>query len=301
VNAGRSYLGIDIGGTKVAMRLEGTDRPPLNLTVRWPNPPGPVDADLDILGAALAGLRSCWDAEVVAVGVAVPATVDASGRITVWPNRPSWAGLELAPTLAGMALPATIRWADDGDLAGLAEARAAGLTDAVYLGVGTGIGGGIVSAGVSTVERGRGSAELGHIVVDRLGPRCGCGRRGCLQAIAAGPATLARASEAHGSKVDFAELVRGWSDGETWAVDAVTASCEALAVATISINEMLHPEAVVIGGGFAAGLPGFAAAVRRCAQPWARQGHPPPAILAARLGGLSSLYGAVELARIAAG
>ncbi|WP_432841609.1 ROK family protein [Dactylosporangium sp. CA-092794] len=296
-----TYLGIDIGGTKVALRVEGEGRTAAEHSVRWPGPPAAVGTDLAVLAAAVRELRTGWDAPITAVGIALPATVAADGRVAAWPSRPTWSGLPVTATLAGLVPGARVRWADDGDLAALAEARAAGVPDAVYLGVGTGIGGGLVTAGRSTVESGRGSVEIGHMVIDRRGERCACGRAGCLQSIASGPATLARAAGGRGAAVSYERLREGWLAAGEWAVDAITESCDALAAAAVSLNEVLHPDAVIVGGGFAAGLPGYVDLVRRRAEHWARPGHPPPAIRPALLAGLSSLHGAVHLARAATG
>jgi kanosamine 6-kinase len=294
-----SHLGIDVGGTKVALRVEGAGRDPYDRTFTWPDPARAVAGDLAVLGEQLDQLRTGWGAPITAVGVAMPATVDGTGRVTAWPNRPSWAGIDLAGALARLLPGAQVRWADDGDLAGLAEAQAARLADIVYIGVGTGIGGAVVLRGRSSPGFDRGSVELGHMLLDRGGPRCGCGRRGCLQAVASGPATLARAQTLRGTPVSYADLRDAWSQGEPWAVNAVTESCDALAAAAVSLNELLHPDAAVIGGGFAAGLPGFVETVAQRTEHWARPGHPAPAIRPALLGGLSSLYGAVLLARSA--
>ena len=294
-----SHLGIDVGGTKVALRLEAAGRDTVEQTVAWPAPAGPLRADIEVLGDAIARVTTGWGTRIDGAGIAMPATVDRSGHVVAWPNRPSWTGLDLAATLAGLLPGTPVRWADDGDLAGLAEAHAAGLSDIVYLGVGTGIGGAIVANGVSSLEAGRGSVELGHIVIDRTGPRCGCGRRGCLQAVASGPATLSRAAEMRGGPVGYPDLRDAWEARRTWAVAAVTETCDALGAAAASLGEILHPDAIVIGGGFAAGLPGFAGTVAERSALWSRSGHPAPPVRAALLGGLSSLHGAVHLARLA--
>ncbi|QTD95910.1 Kanosamine kinase [Streptomyces cyanogenus] len=235
--------------------------------------------------------------DLEAVGVSVPATLDRGGKVVTWPGRPGWTGLDLAGSL-DLLFPGTpVRYADDGDLAALAEAHAAGVRHLVHLGVGTGIGGGIVLDGRLCPGTGRGSCEAGHIIVDRGGPRCDCGRYGCLQAVASGPATLRRAAALRGGEVPFTELGGALARGRSWAVEAVEESCAALAAAAVSLAELVRPDRITIGGGFAAGLPDFAERVRRHAQRLARPGGPPVEPAAAALGGLSSLQGALLLAR----
>ncbi|MCM3921970.1 ROK family protein [Frankia sp. AiPs1] len=348
-------LGIDIGGTKVALRIEpahpgapttaggtvqigvpgdggvpggagvgvgvGVDAPdrlgapdgtasPVEATFRWA-PSASATRDLDDLATHVAALRARWVGSVAAVGVAMPATLDAAGRVTTWPGRPSWTGLALADALRGLVPGATVACADDGDLAALAEAHAAGCPDLVYLGLGTGVGGGIVLDGRPCPRPGRGSAEIGHLVISAGGPPCTCGRQGCVQATASGPATLRRASRyrdgdvgaradggsvAH-TEVTFAELRAAWLAETGWAVRAVRESVQAAAVAVVGLTELLHPAMAVVGGGFADGLPGFAEAVDERARQLGRPGHPPAPVRAATLGGLSSLSGAILLAR----
>jgi kanosamine 6-kinase len=294
------YLGIDIGGTKVALRVEQDGRS-YQTSFPWPARDGPAAEstarDLRVLHEQLAALREEWAAPIGQVGVAVPATLDRQGRVSSWPGRPSWAGLPLTTTLAELLPGTAVRCADDGDLAALAEADAAGMADLLYLGVGTGVGGGVVVAGRPLRGLGGGSVEIGHMVIDRSGPRCDCGRRGCLQAVASGPATIRRAAGRYGSPVEFPELRAAVAQRRPWAVSAIEDACDALAAAVVSVNELVHPSVARIGGGFAASLPGFVERVAEAVGRWGRPGHPSPVVGPAALGGLSSLVGAVLLAR----
>ncbi|WP_261554543.1 ROK family protein [Frankia tisae] len=315
-------LGIDVGGTKVALRIEPADADapvhadapigdgtsagaatPVEATFRWV-PSASAGRDLGDLATHVADLRARWTGPVTAVGVAMPATVDPAGRVTTWPGRPSWTGLALADALRDLVPGAVVACADDGDLAALAEADAAACPDLVYLGLGTGVGGGIVLDGRPCPRPGRGSAEIGHLVIFAGGPLCTCGRQGCVQATASGPATLRRAARHRvgeggelGEEVTFAELRAAWLAGTGWAVRAVRESAQAVAVAVVGLTELLHPALAVVGGGFADGLPGFAQAVDERARELGRPGHPPAPVRAAVLGGLSSLSGAILLAR----
>ncbi|BCJ69264.1 ROK family protein [Polymorphospora rubra] len=285
-------LGVDVGGTKVALRAEAPGRPTYDRTFHWPRE-ADLATDLATLAAEVTRLRDGWG-PVAAVGVAMPATTDPAGTVTTWPNRPGWTGLDLTGELRRLFPGAATAVADDGDLAALAEARHVGCDDVVYLGVGTGIGGGVVWEGRSVP--GRSSAEIGHMVVALDGERCDCGRRGCLQAIASGPATLRRAGIARGVAVSFDDLRAGLRDGLPWAVEAVHATCTALAAAVVSLGELLAPTVVIVGGGFAGGLPGLVPLVGHTARMSARPGRPVPVVTAAALGGLSSLHGALWLA-----
>ncbi|MEV5900396.1 ROK family protein [Streptomyces sp. NPDC052127] len=206
-----------MGGTKVALRAEHTDGTVREAGFRWPRAPGgPVRAaaDLDLLARRIRELCAVAPDELAGVGVAMPATLDTAGVVTAWPNRPDWTGFDLGRVLREVFGTAEVACADDGDLAALAEAHAAGRPDLLYLGVGTGVGGGIVLGGRLLPGPSRGSCEIGHLIVDRSGEPCDCGRRGCVQSVASGPAVLRRAARARGTEVTFPELPGAGGTGE---------------------------------------------------------------------------------------
>ncbi|MGP3688937.1 ROK family protein [Streptomyces sp. IBSNAI002] len=293
------HLGVDIGGTKVAFRVEAGARCVDESSFPW-GPRHSAAQDLAQLAAHVAGLRSRLGAPLRAVGVAMPGAVGPDGRITAWPSRPEWNGLALDASLRALFPEAAVAWADDGDLGALAEAEACGCEDLLYLGVGTGIGGGLVLRGEPCPGLGRGSFEIGHVIVDMGGAHCVCGRRGCLQAIASGPATLRRAATLRGAPAAFEDLRRALDDGEPWAVTALDRTGRALAAAVCGVQELVQPKLVLIGGGFAAGIPGLVGAVSGHLAGLARPGRPALPVEPAALGGLSSLRGAVSLARLVA-
>ncbi|WP_307671602.1 ROK family protein [Streptomyces sp. V2I9] len=288
---------MDIGGTKVALRLQGRvdGAGALEDTFRWPAGNGAA-ADMDLIAERVRALLRNDTAPLRGVGLAVPAVCDTAGTVLTWPGRPSWTGLDLTAAV-GRVFPDTPSvFADDGDLAALAEAREAGGANLLYLGVGTGVGGGLVVEGRSWPGPARGSCEVGHVLIDRDGPRCDCGRRGCVQAVASGPATLRRAAQLRGRETDFPALVEAFTAREPWARAAVDETAAALARAAVGICELAHPEIVCVGGGFAAGLPALVDSVAERVRELARPGVPPVEVRPAALGGRSSLRGAVLLA-----
>ncbi|AGL19211.1 ROK family protein [Actinoplanes sp. N902-109] len=283
-------MGVDIGGTKVAIRAEDGDRCGYESAFPWV-PGHDAGQDLALLAERVAEVGL----PLRAAGVALPATVDAAGRVSAWPSRPSWIGLPAGEVFGAIFGAVPVAWADDGDLGALAEARAAGVSDLLYLGVGTGVGGGFVLGGALCPGPGRGSFEIGHLSVGaRAG--CRCGRTGCLQAVASGPAILDRAARARRMPVTYQELCRA-AGTAPWAITALGTAYRALATAIVSVAELLHPRLVVVGGGFLAGVPGATAALNDQVAGLRRPGQEPLPVRAAALGGLSSLAGAVELAR----
>jgi kanosamine 6-kinase len=296
------YLGIDIGGTKVSFRVVNglacsEDDVCWHSSTLWPAPPVSVEDDLALLREQISQVRHATRAPITAVGVAIAGTTTPTGHVLAWPNRPMWTGTDLASALRTLIPEAHITWDDDGALATVAEARAAAVSDLVYVGVGTGIGSGIVIEGQALSAGSRGTPELGHLIVNHSGALCACGRRGCVQAESSGPATLRRAGAARGATVAFDELRSGWIRGEPWAQDAVRHSCAMLASALAGVGELTRPAIHVVGGGFAAAVPGFVDEIRVRAAALSRPGHPVAPIVPARFGGQSSLHGAVLAAQ----
>ncbi|MFM8829338.1 MAG: ROK family protein [Actinomycetota bacterium] len=185
-----SVIGVDVGGTKIAAgRLD----PALAATdpIVIPTPDGGM-AIIDAIAGLVADLSAGSPDEVRAVGVGLPATIDAvTGRVahsvhTGMDDFDAAGALE-----AAVGLPVFLD--NDANLAALAEHRlgaARGLADVVLLTLGTGIGGGLITRD-QVFRGGRGhGAELGHISVDGNGPPCqgGCPNRGCIETMCSGTA-----------------------------------------------------------------------------------------------------------------
>src|SRR6266536_2415115 len=162
-------LGLDLGASKVAVRLDG----PVARATRfqWPLDGGSA-ADLQTLTAQLRDLLVSEGGPLDAAGVATPCTLDPSGVVIAWPSRPSWVGVDLRGALEPLLGP-RLRFGDDGDLAAAAEAAEAGAAVLVYLGVGTGIGGGVVLGGRRHPGSLGAAGEIGHVMVRRGGPARG--------------------------------------------------------------------------------------------------------------------------------
>lgn len=234
--------GIDIGGTKVAFIARpgpeggrGAGSWQRELRRCWPSSGG-LSADI---AALRTWCRQAGSGSIGSVGTSVPATLDPGGRVSTWPNRPHWTGFALADFLRREFPGARVSWGDDGNLAALAEARESGTPDLAYLGVGTGVGGGLVLGGRVIPRLGDG-CEIGHMIVAAGGAVCTCGRRGCVQVVASGPATLRRAELASGRRVGADELDDGFARQAEWAIQAVTESAQALACAVVNVAELLR-------------------------------------------------------------
>jgi glucokinase len=141
---------------------------------------------------------------------------------------------------------------------------AKGVDDFVLVTLGTGIGGGICSGG-SILRGHRGTAaEVGHMVVDPAGPLCGCGRRGCLEALASGTAlereavrlaskdpgsVLHEASTTDPGSVTGEDVASAAHAGDAAAAAAFENISWYLGLGIANLVHLLDPELVVLGGG----------------------------------------------------
>jgi glucokinase len=206
---------------------------------------GGAEASLDAMLALARELVADEPAERVGVGFGGPVAAD--GRtVRRSLHVAGWDGFPLADRVeAELRLPVSV--ANDGNAAALGEHRfGAGrsVADLLYVTASTGIGAGIVVGGRLVLGERAWAGELGHVVLEPDGPACSCGRRGCLEALASGPA-IARAAGT-GSARAVAEAAasgdaaarRVWGDAMRW-----------LGLGIASAANLLGPGRVVVGGG----------------------------------------------------
>lgn len=249
-------LGIDLGGTSIKWvvleRREGRHAVAGGGTV-------PTGAEQAAIIAALADVIRLAEerhGRVRAVGLGVPGHVDrATGTVKFLPNLPGdWNGVPLGPTLeAAAGRPVTLL--NDARAFCLAELRLGAAqrhTDALFLTLGTGVGGGVVVGGELLVGLDDRLGEIGHLTYERGGPLCGCGNRGCLETYASAPALVSAANRPDASAAD---IVAEAEAGDAVALAVVERAGRAIGETVASLCAVLPANLLVIGGGVAAGLP----------------------------------------------
>ncbi|HEY0602467.1 MAG TPA: ROK family protein [Herpetosiphonaceae bacterium] len=247
------YLGFDIGGTNVRAALGHGAEIVASRTAVWPSGLAPADEVVFVADLAHALIDESGQQMMVrAAGVALAALTDRDGRVVDWPNRPAWRGLQFRSLLTDrLGLPTIVE--DDANAAALAEyavGSAQGFAHVVVITVGTGIGAGLILDGSLVRGRHGWAGELGHLVMQRDGPACACGHKGCLQMLASGRA-LERIAVARGL-LDAAALTEAAAQGEDWALEALAESGRWLGLAAANVVNLLDLDAVVIGGGLSA-------------------------------------------------
>ena len=245
-------IGVDLGGTTIrAAVVDGSDT--IVSRVQLPTPTG---SELDLLAALEDAIGEVLTADVAAIGVAVPSRIDrARGRAVSSTNVPL-DNLDLRDVLARrFGRPVQIE--NDATAAAIGEwqlGAGRGSRNLVMLTLGTGIGGGLILDGRPYRGTTGAAAEIGHIVVDLDGPRCQgtCEGRGHLEGLASGTAADALARELFGPGADAHTLVGAAEGGNREAIAALDRIGRYLGAGIASLVNLLEPELVVVGGGFAA-------------------------------------------------
>src|ERR1700674_1789707 len=196
-------IGVDIGCTKIAAGLVGPSG-----AIEYQSP-GPMICN-NGAGSGLAAVISAIDsvtaklhengtaAVVRGIGICSPGPLDPNTGIVINPpNLPCWRNFPLAAEISQVyCLP--VKLDNDANAAALAEAvwgAGRDYRNVFYATIGTGIGTGIIFDRHIYHGRTGAAGEGGHVTVDYRGPRCGCGKRGCIEALASGPAIAKRAQE----------------------------------------------------------------------------------------------------------
>jgi glucokinase len=124
-----------------------------------------------------------------------------------------------------------------------------GTDDLLGMVVSTGVGGGLISGGRLLDGGGGNAGHVGHLIVEPGGPMCRCGARGCLEAVARGPAIVAWAAAQGGKATTGVELASLAAQGDALALQAFARAGRALGVGIASAAALLDVRVVSLGGG----------------------------------------------------
>ncbi len=312
------YLGIDLGGTKIAAGVVSVGG-----EVRgFARAATPAREGVEVVVRAMAGVaREAARGAGVSVkrlaggGVGAPGPIDSvAGLVVSSPNLPGWRDVALG-RLLGRSLGLKLSLENDANLAGLAEYRfgaGRGCSPLYYLTVSTGIGGALLLDGKLVVGARGAAGEVGHLVLVPDGPLCGCGNRGCLEALASGTAVARRAREAvrrsvvsmlterfaaRPSRITAAVVADFARQGDPEAQRILAEAMEHLGRGVAGVVNLLNPERIVIGGGLSSLGPLLFDPVRRAVARYANDlASESVSVVEAELGSRSGLLGAAALA-----
>ncbi len=305
---------MDIGGTKVAAGLVDARGQIVARTRRQMITHKTADDGVTAVLKAIEAARG--EQQPTAIGISTPGNVDpASGTVIAATNLPCWRDFPLAERIAEAArLP--VRLDNDGNAAALAEAvwgAGAGYASVFYVTLGTGIGSGFVLDG--RVHHGRTGAagEGGHMTIDLRGPKCLCGKRGCIEVYAAGPAIALRAQKKIAGSRRAGHAMLALADrkvanvtaeivgkaalaGDALAIEVLREVADLLAIWLGGIIDLLEPHVIVVGGGLGHLMASFFGHIREKLDTWSinpRSAEIP--IVSATYGAASGIAGAAAL------
>lgn len=279
-------IGVDVGGTKIAAGVvDHTGKILYQDRVPMVSHDGPASGMAAVISAInLVSAKTTTDSgqpSISAIGICSPGPLDpATGIVINPPNLPCWRNFPLAAQVSEICgLP--VRLDNDANAAALAETlwgAGRGYRNVFYACVGTGIGTGIVLDGRIYHGRTGAAGEGGHLSIDYRGPRCRCGKRGCIEVLASGPAIAERARakltantqrsivlDIAGGEVTAvtSETVgKAFMAGDALAVTVLRETVELLSLWLGNIVDLLEPEVIILGGGVADMLRPFFGEIR---------------------------------------
>ncbi len=255
--------------------------------------------------------------QIAGVGIGAPGSVDfEAGSVIFAPNLVGWKDVPLKKDLEKqLGVPVFVE--NDCNISALgvfaAELKSKPKS-MVGMFVGTGIGGGLIINGELYSGHGHTAGEVGHMVLEVNGPKCGCGNKGCLEALASRTAIFQqiRAGIKDGQKTLLTEMLgeeledlrsgdlrKAIRRGDKFVERIIEEASEYLGIATANLVNILNPEVVVLGGGVVEALADEMMGVivetaKDYAMPGAMKGVE---IIASKLGDEAGITGGAVLAR----
>jgi glucokinase len=265
---GQLYLGLDLGGTDIKAGVVDDQAKVLaSETTPTEASEGPdhVIHRIARLAQSVCEAAGAKMASITAAGIGVPGPIDAkAGVVLSAPNLHGWTQVHLKQKLLehiGTELHLDV--VNDANAAAYGEFWAGAgqdnaITHMIMLTLGTGVGGGIIlNSALYAGAHGEG-AELGHMILDPLGPRCASGERGSLEVYASASAITAEACRriAMGATTDLpmeptAKEIFDLAESDPLAGDIVDWACGYLGIACVNLVRIFDPQMIVLGGGVA--------------------------------------------------
>ncbi len=265
----RLALAVDLGGTNLRVAVVDRDGAIQSETHQPTDAADGPKAVVDRIGDAVNELAG--NAQVPAdipIGVASPGPLDPrTGIVYFSPNLPGWNNVPIAAWLREKT-GREVLLSNDANAAALGEVyfgAGRGTRNLVYIGLGTGVGGGVYSEGL-LIDGIRGmGGELGHVTVDLNGPRCTCGSAGCIEAYCSAWALTRDAREivasgrgaailkAAGTEAEIGPKAIGDAakQGDPAAIALLERAGRALGAGMANFVNIFNPEVIALGGGVA--------------------------------------------------
>ena len=262
--SGLTFLGIEIGGTKLQLALGSGDGTIVAIERRVIRPEAGAKGLLDQISEAHASLLSASKLRPVAVGIGFGGPVDVDRGVILRSHQvEGWEGFELADWARRTLDIPLVAVQNDADTAGLGEARfgaGQGLSPIFYVTIGSGIGGGLILDGRIYRGSGIGASEIGHLWVDdpaseprtleSIASGWSIGEAGRV-AFSEGPARGALEEMAGGNRgrVDAPSVARAAERGDPRAIAILARATRAMGRSLAHMATLLAPRRIIMGGG----------------------------------------------------
>jgi len=257
-------IGVDVGGTNLrigvvdGLRVIHEQRVHADFSrLCRDNPPELALAAINtVLADGLAATIQAYP-QVAGVGIGFPGFITPdSGCVSQSPNLPGLRDVDLVtPLKAALGLPVIVE--NDALAAAYGEYALAGLDlpGLIYLGLGTGVGGGLIHRGKPFPGEHGVAMEVGHIIVEPAGRLCGCGNHGCMERYASASGVSLSYQEASGKQADAYAVAQLAAAGDAQALAAYALAGDKLAQALAHILKVVDVGQVIIGGGMSLAWP----------------------------------------------
>jgi len=250
-------VGIDLGATKTAIGLVDSAGHVVQVERILTHADQGYEQSLERIAEVIASFPKSYQS----IGLGIAGQIDPQSGILLFGPNLRWRNVPIQSFFEKkFSLPVHIM--QDVRAAALAEWKygaGKGCENFVCLFIGTGIGGGVVAEGKLLDGSSHTAGELGHMIIEREGPPCTCGSRGCLEALASGWAIAKQAEPEVLSAKEIAEAAR---KGDAKAKKIIENATQAIVTACISITNIFNPERIIIGGGVPPGLPDLLPRIR---------------------------------------
>ena len=264
------YLGIDLGGTNIAVGIVDEN---LNIVLKdsvktlTKRPTNEIIDDMAALCKSLVERAGISFEEIEYLGVAAPGSIDPVNGIVRYSNNVKMSNYPLADELKNRLPIKKVYLENDANAAALGEAKAGagkGYSDLVMITLGTGVGGGLVIGGKLYSGFNHCGAELGHTVIEFNGRPCSCGRKGCFEAYssATGLINITKEKMAEDNNSLMWKLVGGdinrvngrtafdaAKKGDKSGLAVVDMYIKYLACGLTNLVNIFQPQVLCIGGG----------------------------------------------------
>ncbi len=262
------YIGVDLGGTNIAIGLVDTDGKILHkssVPTKAERDPEEIMDDIAAEVLSLLAEAKVKLNDIAWLGIGSPGTIDSENGLVVCAHNLPFSQYPICEALKKrLRLPVYL--GNDGNCAALGESIAGatrGYADSIVITLGTGVGGGIIVNHKIHKGYNDGAGEVGHMILQVDGEPCTCGQNGCFEAYSSATALIRMTREAmekhpesrlhelsaHGTHVSGKTAFLAAKEGDPVAKEVVERYIRYLAIGIVNLINLLQPQVIAVGGG----------------------------------------------------